>query len=157
MVLRLLGVDRFLAQQGIDFGALLGFSVVVGFSGSIISLLLSKWMAKWSTGAHVITTPGDATEQWLTDTVARLANRAGIGMPEVAIYQGGPNAFATGAFKNSALVAVSTGLLDTMSRHEVEAVLGHEVAHAANGDMVTLALIRATSRASPFFERGRWT
>lgn len=141
-VLRLLGVDRFLTQQGINVGALLAFSAVVGFAGSIISLLLSKPMAKWSTGAHPITTPGSASEQWLVDTVARLAKRAGIGMPEVAIYEGEPNAFATGAFKNSALVAVSTGLLETMSHEEVEAVLGHEVAHAANGDMVTLALIQ---------------
>jgi len=142
IVLRVLGVDRFLTQQGIDFGALLGFSAVVGFTGSIISLLLSKPMARWSTGAHAIAIPGNATERWLVDTVAKLANRAGIGMPEVAIYEGDPNAFATGAFKNSALVAVSTGLLETMSRDEVEGVLGHEIAHAANGDMVTLALIQ---------------
>lgn len=141
-VLKLLGIEGFLTRQGIDVGALLAFSIVVGFTGSIISLLLSKTMAKWSIGAQVITAPAGATEQWLVDTVARLAKRAGIGMPEVAIYQGGPNAFATGAFKNNALVAVSTGLLETMSHDEVEAVLGHEIAHAANGDMVTLALVQ---------------
>jgi heat shock protein HtpX len=141
-VLRLLGIDRFLTRQGIDVGALLAFSVVVGFTGSIISLLLSKPMAKWSIGAQVITAPAGVTEQWLVDTVAKLAKRAGIGMPEVAVYQGGPNAFATGAFKNNALVAVSSGLLETMSRDEIEAVLGHEIAHAANGDMVTLTLVQ---------------
>ena len=142
VVVRVLGLDRFLTQHGIDFTALLAFSAVIGFSGSLISLLLSKPMAKWSTGAQVIEEPGNATERWLVDTVGRLAGRAGIAMPEVAIYAGAPNAFATGAFKNSALVAVSSGLLETMNRDEVEAVLGHEIAHAANGDMVTLALIQ---------------
>jgi heat shock protein HtpX len=121
---------------------LMVFSLIVGFTGSIISLLISKPMAKWSTGAHVIASPSSSTEFWLVDTVGKLAQKAGIGMPEVAIYEGEPNAFATGAFKNSALVAVSTGLLESMTREEVEAVLGHEVAHVANGDMVTMTLIQ---------------
>jgi heat shock protein HtpX len=121
---------------------LLAFAAVVGFTGSIFSLLISKPMAKWTTGAHVIEQPANAMEAWLVDTVRRHAQKAGIGMPEVAIYEGEPNAFATGAFKNSALVAVSTGLLQSMSREEVEAVLGHEVAHIANGDMVTMTLIQ---------------
>ena len=121
---------------------LLVFSAVVGFTGAIISLLMSKSMAKWSTGAQVIDTPTNETEAWLVETVQRLADKAGIGMPEVAIYEGEPNAFATGAFRNSALVAVSTGLLQSMNREEVEAVLGHEIAHVANGDMVTLTLIQ---------------
>jgi heat shock protein HtpX len=142
VVLRLLGVDRFLHEGGINFSALLVFSAVVGFAGSIISLLMSKPMAKWSTGAQIISTPQNSTELWLVQTVERLAKKAGIGMPEVAIYEGEPNAFATGAFKNSALVAVSTGLLNSMNKEEVEAVLGHEVAHVANGDMVTMTLIQ---------------
>jgi len=142
IVLRLLGLDQFLSAEGIDYRALLGFSVVVGFTGSIISLLMSKSMAKMSTGAQVIDGSENADARWLVDTVRRLSEKAGIGMPEVAVYQGEPNAFATGAFKNSALVAVSTGLLQSMSREEVEAVLGHEVAHVANGDMVTLTLIQ---------------
>jgi heat shock protein HtpX len=142
VTLRLLGIDRVVTAQGIDFGALLVFSLVVGFAGSIISLLMSKPMAKWSTGAHVIETPGSPAEAWLVDTVHRLADQAGIGRPEVAIYEGEANAFATGAFRNSALVAVSTGLLQGMSQEEVEAVLGHEVSHIANGDMVTLTLIQ---------------
>jgi len=142
LVLNLLGLNRFLTANGIDVGALLGFSLVVGFAGSIFSLLISKPMARWSTGAQVIETPQGAHEQWLVETVARLAQRAGIGMPEVAIYEGAPNAFATGAFKNSALVAVSSGLLESMTREEIEAVLGHEIAHVANGDMVTLTLIQ---------------
>jgi heat shock protein HtpX len=118
------------------------FSAVLGFGGAIISLLISKWMAKKSTGARVINGSEGTTERWLVSTVQKLANKARIGMPEVAIFDGAPNAFATGAFKNSALVAVSTGLLQSMSREEVEAVLGHEVAHVANGDMVTLTLIQ---------------
>jgi len=118
------------------------FSLVVGFTGSIISLLMSKPMAKWSTGARVIDAPSSSTELWLVDTVKKLADRSGIAMPEVAVYDGEPNAFATGAFKNSALVAVSTGLLQSMTKEEVEAVLAHEVAHVANGDMVTLTLIQ---------------
>ena len=118
------------------------FSLVVGFTGSFFSLLMSKPMAKWSTGAQVISQPRNAMESWLVDTVRRHADKAGIGMPEVAIFEGEPNAFATGAFKNSALVAVSTGLLQSMSKEEVEAVLGHEISHIANGDMVTLTLIQ---------------
>jgi heat shock protein HtpX len=114
----------------------------MGFGGAIISLLMSKWMAKMSTGAEVITQARTQDEAWILDTVRRLSERAGIAMPEVAIYDGEPNAFATGAFKNSALVAVSTGLLQGMTREEVEAVLGHEIAHIANGDMVTLTLIQ---------------
>jgi heat shock protein HtpX len=142
VVLNLLGVGRAVSAEGINVGALAVFSLVVGFTGSIISLLMSKPMAKWSTGARVIDQPQNSTELWLVNTVRQLAERAGIGMPEVAVYEGEPNAFATGAFKNSALVAVSTGLLQGMDRDEVEAVLGHEVAHIANGDMVTLTLIQ---------------
>jgi heat shock protein HtpX len=142
VVLNLLGVGRAVSAEGINVGALAVFSLVVGFTGSIISLLLSKPMAKWSTGARVIEQPANSTELWLVNTVRQLAERAGIGMPEVAVYEGEPNAFATGAFKNSALVAVSTGLLQGMNRDEVEAVLGHEVAHIANGDMITLTLIQ---------------
>ena len=142
VVLSVLGVDRYLTESGINVGMLLAFSLIVGFTGSFISLLLSKPIAKWSTGAHVIEQPQDATEQWLVATVQRLAQKGGIGMPEVAIYEGEPNAFATGAFKNSALVAVSTGLLQSMSKEEAEAVLGHEVTHITNGDMVTLTLIQ---------------
>jgi heat shock protein HtpX len=142
IVLSVLGVDRFLSAQGLNIGMLLVFSLVVGFTGAIISLLISKPMAKWSTGAHVIEQPANATEKWLIDTVHRLAVGAGIGMPEVAVYDGEPNAFATGAFRNEALVAVSNGLLQNMNREEVEAVLAHEVAHIANGDMVTMTLLQ---------------
>jgi heat shock protein HtpX len=142
IVLNVLGVGRAVGARGINVGALLVFSLVVGFTGAIVSLLMSKPMAKWSTGARVIEQPGNATESWLITTVGNLAQRAGIAMPEVAVYEGEPNAFATGAFKNSALVAVSTGLLANMNREEVEAVLGHEIAHVANGDMVTLTLIQ---------------
>jgi heat shock protein HtpX len=143
VVLRLLGLDgAAMGQAGMQLGPLLAFSAVVGFTGSIISLLMSKQMAKWSTGAHVIGQPANQHEAWLVETVRKLATKAGIGMPEVAIYEGDANAFATGAFRNSALVAVSTGLLQSMSHEEVEAVLAHEVAHVANGDMVTLTLIQ---------------
>ena len=142
IVARLIGVDRYLTANGMDMGMLLAFAAVIGFGGAFISLLMSKTMAKWSTGAEVITQPRSQDEAWILDTVQRLSERAGIAMPEVAIYEGEPNAFATGAFKNSALVAVSTGLLANMTREEVEAVLGHEVAHIANGDMVTLTLIQ---------------
>jgi heat shock protein HtpX len=138
---RILGVDRFLTSNGLNMTALAGFSLVMGFGGAIISLLISKPMAKFSTGARVISQPQNADEAWIVQTVERFANQAGIGMPEVAIFDGEPNAFATGAFKNSALVAVSTGLLQNMTRDEVEAVIGHEVAHIANGDMVTMTLI----------------
>jgi heat shock protein HtpX len=145
VTLRLLGVERILNEQGtgLDFQSLLVFAAVIGFGGSFISLLMSKWMAKRATGAHVIEVPANQTERWLFDTVQRQAQRAGIGMPEVAIYDAPEiNAFATGWNKDAALVAVSTGLLNNMSADEAEAVLGHEVSHVANGDMVTLALIQ---------------
>ena len=137
-----LGLNRFLSANGLDLGQLLGFAALMGFGGAIISLLMSKPIAKWSTGAQLINGSGDATHAWIVETVRRFADKAGIGMPEVAIFEGAPNAFATGAFKNSSLVAVSTGLLQSMTREEVEAVIGHEVAHVANGDMVTMALIQ---------------
>ncbi len=142
IVLSVLGIGRGVSAAGINYGSLLAFSLVVGFTGSFFSLLISKPMAKWSTGARVIDTPSNSTELWLVNTVKQLSERAGIAMPEVAVYDGEANAFATGAFKNSALVAVSTGLLESMNRDEVEAVLGHEIAHVANGDMVTLTLIQ---------------
>ncbi|MEY4420103.1 MAG: hypothetical protein RLZZ498_699 [Pseudomonadota bacterium] len=142
VVASLLGVNRFLTANGLNLSALLGFSLIMGFGGAFISLLMSKPMAKWSTGAHVINQPANQDEAWIVSTVQRLSERAGIAMPEVAIYEGEPNAFATGAFKNSALVAVSTGLLQSMTHEEIEAVLGHEIAHVANGDMVTLTLIQ---------------
>jgi heat shock protein HtpX len=138
----LLGVNRYLTANGLNLGLLLGFAGVMGFGGAIISLLMSKPMAKWSTGAQIINDSPDPTHRWIVNTVSTFAQKAGIGMPDVAIYDGEPNAFATGAFKNSALVAVSTGLLHSMNREEVEAVIGHEVAHVANGDMVTMTLIQ---------------
>lgn len=138
----LLGVNHFLTAKGLNLGMLLGFAALMGFGGAFISLLMSKPMAKWSTGAQVIEHPSTSTEVWLVDTVDRLARKAGLPMPEVAIYDGEPNAFATGATKNNSLVAVSTGLLQSMTREEAEAVLAHEVAHIANGDMVTLTLIQ---------------
>ncbi len=137
-----LGVNRFLTANGLNLGMLLGFSLLMGFGGAIISLLISKPMAKWSTRAQVINGSNDPTHRWIVGTVEGFAKKAGIGMPEVAIFEGAPNAFATGAFKNSALVAVSTGLLQGMTKDEVEAVIGHEVAHIANGDMVTMTLIQ---------------
>jgi heat shock protein HtpX len=142
--LSILGVGRFMDANGLNIQSLAIFSLVVGFTGSIISLLLSKKMALWSTGARVLdpNAPVNREEIWLLDTVNQLADRAGIGRPTVAIYEGEPNAFATGAFKNEALVAVSTGLLRGMTEEEVSAVLAHEVAHIANGDMVTLTLIQ---------------
>lgn len=142
VVASLLGVNRYLTANGLNLGALLGFALVMGFGGAIISLLISKPMAKWTSGVRVIDGSGSPDERWIVETVRKFADKAGIGMPEVAIYEGEPNAFATGAFKNSALVAVSTGLLRGMTREEVEAVIGHEVAHVANGDMVTMALIQ---------------
>jgi len=142
VVSSLLGVDRWLTENGLNMGALLAFSAIFGFGGAIISLLMSKTVAKWSTGAQVIDTPRNESETWLLGTVKKLADKAGVQMPQVAVYEGEPNAFATGAFRNSALVAVSTGLLGSMSREEIEAVLGHELAHVANGDMVTLTLIQ---------------
>jgi heat shock protein HtpX len=138
----ILGLGQIANANGLNLGALLALSAVIGFAGAIISLLISKPMAKWQTGAHVITEPTDSDERWLLETVQELATRAGVRMPEVAVYEGDPNAFATGAFKNSALVAVSSGLLHSMNHEEVEAVLAHEVAHIANGDMVTMTLIQ---------------
>ena len=142
VVASLLGVNRFLTPNGLDLTALLGFALIMGFGGAFISLLISKPVAKWSSGVQVIAQPSNADEKWLVDTVQKLADKSGIGMPEVGIFEGDPNAFATGAFKNSALVAVSTGLLQNMNHDEIEAVLAHEVAHIANGDMVTMALIQ---------------
>ena len=142
IVASLLGVNRYLTPQGLNLGMLLGFAAVIGFGGAIISLLISKPVAKWSSGVRVIKEPQNADEAWIVDTVRKLATTASIGMPEVGIFEGAPNAFATGAFKNSALVAVSTGLLQGMTREEIEAVLGHEIAHVANGDMVTMTLIQ---------------
>jgi heat shock protein HtpX len=151
IVASVLGVDRFLTQNGLSLENLLWFSMIFGFGGAFVSLLISKQMALWTTGAHVITSPEGAHERWLVDTVHRLADKANIGRPDVAVYEGEPNAFATGAFKNSALVAVSTGLLESMSREEVEAVLGHEVTHISNGDMVTLTLIQGVLNTFVFF------
>jgi heat shock protein HtpX len=142
VVMKMLGIDEALTENGIDYRSLLVISVLFGFGGSFISLLMSKWLAKRSTGAQVIEAPQNADEQWLVSTVHALADKAGIGRPEVAIYDGAPNAFATGAFRNDSLVAVSTGLLQSMTKEEVEAVLGHEIAHVANGDMVTLTLVQ---------------
>ena len=142
VVASLLGVNNYLTANGLNLGALLGFALVMGFGGAIISLLISKPLAKWSSGVHVIEQPQNADEAWIVETVRKLADKAGIGMPEVGIFDGAPNAFATGAFKNSALVAVSTGLLQGMTREEIEAVMGHEIAHVANGDMVTMTLIQ---------------
>ena len=142
IVANLLGVNRFLTANGLNLTALLGFALIMGFGGAIISLLISKPVAKWSAGVQIIDGQGSADEAWIVETVRRFADKAGIGMPEVGIFEGEPNAFATGAFKNNALVAVSTGLLQGMTREEVEAVIGHEVAHIANGDMVTMTLIQ---------------
>ncbi|MDE1462388.1 protease HtpX [Spartinivicinus poritis] len=142
---QLLGIESLLQQNGVDLNltALLIYSAVIGFAGSFISLFLSKTLAKRSMGVQVIDQPSNSAEQWLLKTVQQQADRAGIGMPEVGIFNHpSPNAFATGWNKNAALVAVSTGLLEHMSQDEVEAVLGHEVSHVANGDMVTLALIQ---------------
>jgi heat shock protein HtpX len=136
------GINFNIGGRALDLGALAIFSLVVGFTGAFISLLMSKPMAKWSTGAQVIRQPSNAMESWLVDSVRRHAEKAGVGMPEVAIYDGAPNAFATGAFRNSALVAVSTGLLQSMSKEEVDAVLAHELSHVANGDMVTMTLLQ---------------
>ncbi len=146
-----LGLDRILTENGLNLAALLGLSALFGFGGAFISLLISKPMAKWSTGARTIDGSEGSTEYWLVETVRRLSQKAGIGMPEVAVYDGEPNAFATGFSRNDSLVAVSTGLVQTMSREEVEAVLGHEVAHVANGDMVTLTLIQGVVNTFVFF------
>ncbi len=138
----LLGVNRYLTGTGLNLTALMGFSLLMGFGGAIISLLISKPMAKWTAGVRIINQPANQDEAWIVETVRKLADKAQIGMPEVGIFEGAPNAFATGAFKNSALVAVSTGLLQGMTHEEIEAVIGHEVAHIANGDMVTMTLIQ---------------
>jgi len=152
VVASLLGLDQFLTQEGLNLTALLIFSALFGFGGSFISLLLSKFMAKRSMGVRLIDAQSrDSTEAWIYQTVERLARRANIGMPEVGIYEGEANAFATGANKNAALVAVSTGLLARMDKTEVEAVLGHEIAHVANGDMVTLTLIQGVVNTFVFF------
>jgi heat shock protein HtpX len=143
IVASLLGVNRYLTAGGLNLSALLGYALIMGFGGATISLLISKPMAKWTTpGLRVIEQPQNADEAWIVQTVRKLSEKAGIGMPEVAVFEGEPNAFATGAFKNSALVAVSDGLLRGMTADEVEAVIGHEVAHIANGDMVTMTLIQ---------------
>jgi heat shock protein HtpX len=139
---RILGIDRYLTANGLNMGMLLAFAALIGFGGSFISLMMSKTMAKWSTGAKVIEQPGNLDQAWLLDTVGRLAGKAGLPRPEVAVYEGAPNAFATGPSRTNSLVAVSTGLLQGMNRRQVEAVLAHEVAHIANGDMVTLTLIQ---------------
>jgi len=143
VVAHLFGLNQFIGAQGLDFGALLAFAALFGFGGAFVSLAMSKWSAKMAVGARVIEHPTSSTEVWLVDTIARQAKKAGIGMPEVAVYESDDaNAFATGMSRNNALVAVSTGLLQHMTRGEAEAVLGHEVSHVANGDMVTLALIQ---------------
>jgi heat shock protein HtpX len=143
VVAHLFGLNQFVGAQGLDFGSLLAFAALFGIGGAFVSLAISKWSAKMAVGARTIEHPRTSTEVWLVDTVARQARKAGIGMPEVAVYESDEvNAFATGMSRNSALVAVSTGLLRHMTRDEAEAVLGHEVSHVANGDMVTLALIQ---------------
>jgi heat shock protein HtpX len=143
VVAHLLGIDQYLDARGGSLGGLLIFAALFGFGGSLISLTISKWMAKKAMGVQVITQPRNATETWLLNAVGNHARNAGIGMPEVGIFESpDPNAFATGASRNKALVAVSTGLLQRMNEHEVDAVLGHEISHVANGDMVTLALIQ---------------
>ena len=151
VVVSILGVDQWLTANGIDWYSMLVMSAVFGFGGAFISLLMSKMIAKMSVGARVIDGSEGTTEYWLVQTVQKLAQEAKIGMPEVAVYEGPANAFATGAFRDSALVAVSTGLVDSMSREEVEAVLGHEVSHVANGDMVTLTLIQGVLNTFVFF------
>ncbi len=144
IIVKLFGIDTYTYRNGgINYQGLLIMSAIVGFSGSLISLAISKWVAKWQTRAHVITSPANPTEAWLVDTVRRQAEKSGIRMPEVAIYDAPEmNAFATGPTRNNALVAVSTGLLQQMNKDEVEAVLAHEVSHVANGDMVTMTLIQ---------------
>jgi heat shock protein HtpX len=143
ITMRLLGVEPYLNANGLNLGSLLVFAAVMGFGGSLISLAISKWSAKKAMGVHVIEAPANSTEFWLVETIRKHSEKAGIKMPEVGVYESPDvNAFATGMSKNSSLIAVSTGLLQQMTRQEAEAVLGHEVAHAANGDMVTLALIQ---------------
>ncbi|HUQ74551.1 MAG TPA: protease HtpX [Burkholderiales bacterium] len=151
VVVSVLGLDQWLTAEGIDYSSLLWMSAIFGFGGAFISLLLSKWIAKMSVGAQTIDGSEGTTQYWLVQTVHKLADAAGIGRPEVAVYEGPANAFATGAFRNSSLVAVSTGLMESMSKEEVEAVLGHEVSHVANGDMVTLTLIQGVLNTFVFF------
>jgi heat shock protein HtpX len=151
IVTTMTGANRYFTSAGLDLGKLLVFAAIMGFGGAFLSLWMSKTIAKWSTGARVIASPNTATELWLFDTVRRFSEKAGMPMPEIAIYEGEPNAFATGASRNNSLVAVSTGLLQTMSRQEAEAVLAHEVAHIANGDMVTLTLIQGVMNTFVFF------
>jgi len=151
--MQLLGIDRMLAQEtGLNLTGLLAMAAIFGFGGAFISLFISKWMAKMATGAQVIEVPSNPTERWLMDTVKRQAEKAGIGMPEVAIYDAPEiNAFATGWNRNDSLVAVSTGLLNNMTQEEAEAVLGHEITHVANGDMVTLTLIQGVTNTFVIF------
>jgi len=151
IVASVLGVDQWLTANGLNFGALLWMSAIFGFGGAFISLFMSKTIAKWSVGAQVIDGSEGTTQYFLVQTVHKLADAAGIGRPEVAVYEGPANAFATGAFRNSALVAVSSGLVEAMSKDEVEAVLGHEISHVANGDMVTLTLIQGVLNTFVFF------
>jgi len=151
IVVRLLGIDQWLTQEGIDYRQLLAFSAVLGFTGSFISLLMSKTLAKMSVGAQVITEPKTEEERWLLKTVGDLADAARVKMPEVAVYSGSANAFATGAFKDDALLAVSTGLLQSMTRPQVRAVLAHEMSHVKNGDMVTMTLIQGILNTFVFF------
>ena len=151
IVVSVLGLDQWLTANGIDYLSLLVFSAIFGFGGAFISLLMSKWIAKMSVGAQVIDGSEGTTQYWLVQTVHKLADAAGIGRPEVAVYEGPANAFATGAFRDSALVAVSSGLLESMSKEEIEAVLGHEMTHVSNGDMVTLTLIQGVLNTFVFF------
>ena len=151
IVASVLGVDRWLTANGLNFGALLIWAAIFGFGGAFISLLMSKTIAKWSVGAQTIDGSEGTTQYFIVQTVHKLADAAHIGRPEVALYDGPPNAFATGAFKDSSLVAVSTGLVQGMSKEEVEAVLGHEISHVANGDMVTLTLIQGVLNTFVFF------
>jgi heat shock protein HtpX len=151
IVVSVLGLDRWLAAEGINYGSLLWFSAIFGFGGAFLSLLMSKFIAKMSVGAQTIDGSEGSTQYWLVQTVHKLADAAHIGRPEVAVYDGPANAFATGAFRDSALVAVSSGLLESMSKDEVEAVLGHEVTHISNGDMVTLTLIQGVLNTFVFF------
>jgi heat shock protein HtpX len=153
VVCGIFGINQYLTANGLNLGMLLAMSAVFGFGGALISLMMSKFMAKHAVRARVINpqAPGGETEAWLLSTVDRLSRHAGIATPEVAIYEGEPNAFATGARRNAALVAVSTGLMRGMNRDEVEAVLGHEIAHVANGDMVTLTLIQGVVNTFVFF------
>jgi heat shock protein HtpX len=151
VVASLLGVNRFLTANGLNLGALLVFAFIMGFGGAILSLLMSKPIAKWTSGVQVITGNEGPDQAWIVNTVRKFADEAKIGMPEVGIFEGDPNAFATGAFKNSALVAVSTGLLQGMTREEIEAVIGHEISHIGNGDMVTMTLIQGVMNTFVIF------